>query len=278
MPWRLDRAISLAAPVRSLERVKHAAALPVLMYHSVSDDERAGRHPYYQTNTRPQRFVEHLKWLRAHDYESVDLERGWKGLVDGSLHAHAVCITIDDGFYDVLHAAWPVLEAYGFSATVFLPTDFMKLPRQTFKGRFCLTWPEVRRLREAGLRFGSHSMSHSELHRLSKDDLKRELVESRALLEDQLHEAVTTFAHPYAFPSENNGYIARLRDALDEAGYTRGVTTRIGRARAAHDPLLLPRIPVNSHDDLALFAAKLRGAYDWVGGFQRMARAWRKAA
>lgn len=278
MPWRLDRTIALANLARPLERVRHATALPILMYHSVSDDEHTCGHPYYQTNTRPERFIEQMKWLHENEFHGVDLERGWKGLVDGSLQAHAVCITFDDGFYDLLHHAWPVLEAYGFTATVFVPTEFMILPRKVFKGRACLTWPEIRRLHEAGLHFGSHTMTHPELHRLPVESMKRELIESRAVLEDELHEPVTAFAHPYAFPSELTDYIARLRDALDEAGYTRGVTTRVGRARGAHDPLLLPRIPVNSHDDVALFAAKVRGAYDWVGAFQRMSRAWRRAA
>jgi peptidoglycan/xylan/chitin deacetylase (PgdA/CDA1 family) len=278
MPLRLDRTLSLAAAARPVRHVTHGVALPVLMYHSVSGEEHDAGHPYYQTNTRPERFVEQMNWLHEQGFHSVDVERGWKSLVDGSLHPHAVCITFDDGFHDMLHHAWPVLEACGFSATVFVPTDFMTMPRQSFKGRPCLTWPEVRQLREAGLHFGSHTMTHPELHRLSGAAMKRELVESRAVLEDQLHKPVTAFAHPYAFPSEKDDYISRLRDALDEAGYTRGVTTRVGRARAAHDPLLLPRIPVNSHDDLALFAAKVRGAYDWVGAVQRASRVLRRAA
>ncbi|MGA1192863.1 MAG: polysaccharide deacetylase family protein [Kiritimatiellia bacterium] len=278
MRWRLDRTISLAAAMRPPQRDGHGQVLPILMYHSVSDEEHDGGHPYYQTNTRPERFVEHMKWLRDHEYQSVDLERGWQGLIDGSLIPRAICITFDDGFYDLLHCVWPVLESYGFSATMFIPTEFMAMPRQTFKGRTCLTWPEVRRLHEAGMRFGSHSMTHAELHRLPDSNLRRELVESRALLEDHVHEPVTTFAHPYAFPSEDRDYVVRLRDALEDAGYTRGVTTRVGRARTSQDPLLLPRIPVNSHDDIALFAAKVRGAYDWVGAVQRASRSLRRAA
>ena len=42
--------------------------------------------------------------------------------------------------------------------------------------------------------------------------------------------------------------------------------------------LALKRIPANSGDDTALFAAKLRGAYDWLAGVQSAAKKVRGSA
>jgi hypothetical protein len=67
-----------------------------------------------------------------------------------------------------------------------------------------------------------------------------------------------------------------LREILGEAGYRYGVCTRIGRAGAASDPLFLERLPVNGADDTALLAAKMAGAYDWVGGLQSLVKRVRK--
>jgi len=47
-----------------------------------------------------------------------------------------------------------------------------------------------------------------------------------------------------------------------------GVSTVIGTACRGGDPFFLPRIPVNSHDDLQLFEAKLNGGYDWLHPIQ----------
>ena len=48
-----------------------------------------------------------------------------------------------------------------------------------------------------------------------------------------------------------------------------GVCTIIGTAGPSDDTYFLPRLPINSHDDLRLFRAKLEGAYDWLHVAQR---------
>jgi hypothetical protein len=58
-------------------------------------------------------------------------------------------------------------------------------------------------------------------------------------------------------------FAQRFREALIVAGYANSVTTAVGRVSAEIDPLYLPRLPVNSTDDLPFLAAKISGAYDW---------------
>ena len=79
------------------------------------------------------------------------------------LAARAVVITFDDGFRDFYTAAFPVMQEHQFTATVFLPTAFIGEDRRSFKGAECLTWEEVRRLRRAGVQFGSHTVNHPRL-------------------------------------------------------------------------------------------------------------------
>ncbi len=60
------------------------------------------------------------------------------------------------------------------------------------------------------------------------------------------------------------------------AGYETNVTTQLGRHRPGDDALQIKRLPVNQDDDLPLFAAKLVGAYDWLGRFQSLSKMLRR--
>ncbi len=62
------------------------------------------------------------------------------------------------------------------------------------------------------------------------------------------------------------------------AGYQNGVCTIVGRAKRSSEPLFMERLPVNSCDDAALFAAKLAGAYDWIATSQYISKVGKAAA
>jgi peptidoglycan/xylan/chitin deacetylase (PgdA/CDA1 family) len=131
-------------------------------------------------------------------------------------------------------------------------------------GRECLTWSEVKELHHAGIEFGSHTVNHPTLVDLSWDQIKLEIQNSKLEIEAQLSVPCPTFAYPYAFPSADAEFVKKFTQLLNDAGYACGVTTGIGRIRPGDAPFTLKRLPVNTCDDLPLFAAKLAGAYDWL--------------
>lgn len=271
---RLDRWLTLLV-FRPFCRAENGGPghLPVLMYHSVSDDAEEGVGAYYKVATSPRRFAEQMQWLNDLGYRGVSLDEGLRALPkEGSDDRRPVAITFDDGFRDFHTAAWPVLQRHGFTATMYLPTAFIAPQRRSFRGRECLTWNEVRELRAQGVRFGSHTVNHPKLRELSWSQIEGELTFSKKQIEQELGEEVTNFAYPYAFPQEDMRFVGRFTDALRGAGYRNCVTTVIGRARANDDPFRVRRLPVNSGDDAHLFAAKLDGAYDWLGRAQHVFR------
>lgn len=262
-----------AGTSRSGERV-----LPILMYHSVSDDAEPGIGAYYKLCTSPRLFAQHLSWLRAAGYQGTDLATGLEYLKTGALAQGRppVAITFDDGFRDFHDAALPALEQAGFTATVYLPTAFIRAPRTRFLGRECMTWEEILRCCESGITFGSHTVSHPLLITLDFEAIRRELRESRLEIEDRIRRPVDLFAHPYAFPQADAGYTQRFRELLQECGYTSNTTTILGRATAETDPFQLPRLPANEADDQQLLVLKTQGHYDWMALPQRLAKRLRR--
>ena len=132
-----------------------------------------------------------------------------------------------------------------------------------FKKRPCMIWDEVRECRDAGIEFGSHTVTHPKLVELDSAAIQRELEESKAQIETHLGIPANSFAYPYAFPG-NAKFVEELTAMLRRLGYTNNVTTRVGRVRPADNPFTLRRLPVNAADDAGFFMAKVQGAYDWL--------------
>jgi peptidoglycan/xylan/chitin deacetylase (PgdA/CDA1 family) len=274
MGFRFDRFATLyvAKPLRWRASSK-GLSVPILMYHSISDNPETGVHPYYRTATSPHVFASQIKHLRDNGYRTASLCEVVSQL-EGSANAveKQVVITFDDGHRDFYRHAFPTLNQYGFSATVFLPTAHIGENQTSFKGTDCLTWAEVRELNKHGILFGSHTVTHPQLRELSRTAINEELADSKKMIEENLGCAVDSFAYPYAFPQADTEFTKMLRDSLRRAGYQNGVCTIVGRANRRSEPLFLERLPVNSCDDGALFAAKLDGAYDWIGTSQYISK------
>lgn len=285
---RVVRPFRIARQTLNLQPSTLNGSLPILMYHSISEDPETDRSSYYKTCTSPQQFAEHIRWLGENGYRGVTLQDGlaWLDSQPSTLSPQPVAITFDDGFHDFYTEAFPVLESHGFSATMYLPTAFIGEPRRRFgpstlnsqpsTHRPCLTWTEARELHRAGIEFGSHTVTHPKLMELDWRDIERELCDSKEEIENRLGCAVNSFAYPFAFPPADRDFVVRFSELLGKAGYQTNVTTRIGRVRSGDDPFRLKRLPVNQDDDQALLAAKLDGAYEWLGGFQSWSKKLRR--
>jgi len=269
--FRLDRAASLFIfyPLRTWMR-SATRGIPILMYHQVARGLGSRRvHPYYRTDTDPLVFEEQMSFLKRNGYRTVHLGEAIRLMQEPPADSEKrVVITFDDGFQDFYSDAFPILQKHGFSATVFLPTGFIGRQSRMFKSAPCLTWSEVRELSRAGIIFGSHTVTHPQLSQLPLAEVEKELRRSKDTIEQQLGRLVDSFAYPYAFPEADTAFRRQLRRILLEAGYQYGVSTTIGTATQASDPLLMRRLPVNSCDDPQLFRAKLEGGYDWLHTFQ----------
>jgi len=252
-----------------LRRHSLVGEIPILMYHSISEAAETRTHPYYWTATALAVFADHMRHLHEQNYKTVSLLEAVSRIETTSVKQEKVVVlTFDDGYQDFYTQAYPILDRYGFSATVFLPTAYIGESPRSFKGTGCLTWDQVRELNRAGIHFGSHTVTHPQLRTLRAEAVRDEVRRSKETIEEKLGSPVRAFAYPYALPETDHPFRVGLREILEETGYEAGVSTIIGTADQRGDRFFMKRLPTNSADDGRLFEAKLTGAYDWLHALQ----------
>jgi peptidoglycan/xylan/chitin deacetylase (PgdA/CDA1 family) len=269
---RLDRLVTLyfCHPLSLLLRSGCRDRIPILMYHSISENLFGKSHAYYRINTSPNIFAQQMKWLRDAGYHSLNCTEMLDALARGKDTSKCVVITFDDGYRDFYTDAFPALRRYGLTATVFLPTNRIHEEPIRVDGIEYLSWRDVRELHAQGVCFGSHTVNHFDLRSLGPDEIDHELGHSKEAIEDQIGSRVESFSYPFAFPEENRSFTTFLMDALMNNGFENGVSTILGRASRHSNKFFLPRLPVNSCDDFSLLRAKLEGGYDWLHWPQRL--------
>ncbi len=279
MSFRFDRfaTLYLTSPLCRLAGSKKA--IPILMYHSVANDEQFDRHGYYRTVVSPATFQLHMEYLHRSGYKTCTPAHAVALLsAPDAQTAGWVVISFDDGFLNFYTEAFPILQRFGYSATMYLPTAFIADSITLFNGRHCLTWSKVRELQNHGIEFGSHTVTHPQLRLLSRSEIARELTDSKKTIEDKTGRAAESFAYPFAFPQADTEFKRALQETLEKAEYRNGVCTIAGRASRSSNPFFLERLPLNDLDDELFLDAKLRGAYDWVGSLQSTVKRARSLA
>jgi len=233
----------------------------VLNYHSVTDAFHSGD-AYQMTTPRPL-FEKQMMFLSSNGYNVISCDDLVDAFIEQKrLPEKAVCITFDDGFKDNMTNALPVLEKYGFNATVFLTADFLG------KNKDYLDQKDIRRLYSTGLfLFGGHSYSHRKLLGLVEAELEYELVLSKKVLEDNIGGPIRLFAYPFG---SYRSFDKRTEDCLKRNGYMAAFTTIAGFNTYNSDLFRLRRTRISWFDDEKEFRKELCGAYDWYNIWQKI--------
>ena len=125
----------------------------------------------------------------------------------------------------------------------------------------CLNWCGLRKLSQHPLvTIGAHTLTHPMLAKHPDDFARREICESRAIIEREIGAQVKHFAYPVGDPGSAG---AREFVLARQAGFESAVTTRPGMIFPEHASHLtaLPRLSVNGrHQSLATLDILLSGA------------------
>lgn len=128
---------------------------------------------------------------------SVDLHRDREAAVDQVLQAYKSEDTVDQSVF---------LQELRMEAQVELPN---------VERRF-LNWEEAREMRAAGMEIGAHTHTHPFLSRLSPHGQQAELCDSKAIIDENMGQPVTSLAYPNGSPKDFTSDTQRI---AREAGY-----------------------------------------------------------
>jgi peptidoglycan/xylan/chitin deacetylase (PgdA/CDA1 family) len=211
--------------------------LPVLTYHAVlpleGDAQARGTVPLSV-------FERQAAWLERHGYRSLSLDQAADQL-EGQCEPvrRGVVLTFDDGYRCVVEHALPVLERFGFTATLFVVTGAVGTTTDWYvrKGGRPLehaSWQELEQAQARGLEVGSHTVHHPWLGELDADSVCEELGRSKEEIEKHLGRC-NHLSYPHGDASPE------LARAVSEAGYRTACTTRRGFNRRGQSLLALRR-------------------------------------
>jgi peptidoglycan/xylan/chitin deacetylase (PgdA/CDA1 family)/glycosyltransferase involved in cell wall biosynthesis len=244
-----------AMPDRDLWR-HWMSRTPILMYHAFS---KPGEPPSRYVLPK-HRFAQQMAWLKLLGYHVISLEEYLRYRRDGGLiPIRSVVVTVDDGYADTYSVAYPILQRYGFPATIFLVSGYVGEANHwdepgLLRGRRLMSWIEVREMLRGGMNFGAHTRTHPMLTAVSPDRARAEIAGSRAELEQEIGQPILLFSYPHG------EYDATTRAIVENAGYSGACSVHTGMNTLATPEFELRRTEVYGTDSLLRFALAL-----WLG-------------
>ena len=242
----------------------------ILMYHEIVQGEPQEIHAVSEAA-----FYEQLKWLLDNDFKVVKLT-DWinPDVLIKPKNKKTIALTFDDGYLDNYTNAWPILVEFGYTATIFLVSDYVGQTSAWREGALShaplLGWDQAREMSAAGITFGSHSATHPDLSAIARDNEKKELLSSKEQIEDHIGEPVDTFSYPFSH------YNSDTMSLVKETGFKAACTYRpfyVGSA--GRDTLELQRIGILANDTLEDFSAKVRGSFSrQLFWYRRLSSQW----
>jgi len=165
----------------------------------------------------------------------------------------AVVINLDDGYRSTYDIAYPILKKYGFTATLFIYTAFIGASRNA------LTWDQLKAMKADGFEVGSHTVNHVDLSiKLDRESekeylarVKKELLLSKQILDDNLNQSTQSIAFPYG------KFSPAVLKLCEEAGYQLGFSVKTGGNPFFSEPLTLKRDQILKKD-MDSFSVKLK--------------------
>ena len=223
--------------------------IPVLMYHSISNDKS---HLSVSTNN----FENQLKYLSKSGYKSISFNEINKNI------NKPIIITFDDGYKDNLINALPILKKYNYVSTCFVVSDFIGRSNKWDEGHKNFVYKELLTKNDLvewlnhGMSLGSHGKSHMSLTTLNDQQVKHEIFNSKNIIQDYIGSNVDSFSYP--FGKINNFSANTVKEV-----YKFGVTTVRSRFNTLkHKKFFIPRIHMSNDLSKLKIFLKLKTFYE----------------
>jgi len=216
----------------------------IFLYHGVNESGAdAIRDPIYALPIAA--ISAQITWLREHGCTAIPLDTL---LSPSGGEGDACVITVDDCLASAYTHLFPLLMSAEYRAVLF--------PVAGMVGRKgWVSWSELDEMRRAGMEIGSHTMTHANLAAIPRDELEREVSESKKLLEDRLGARVRFLSLPGGYQG------ASITAAAVETGYDAICGSVFGYGHYGADRYALKRFCLKGGDGELIVRRIMRGAY-----------------
>ena len=263
---RLWLRITRQIPVEGEVTKATMAKIPILLYHQITELNR--KVDSGELAVPRARFAQQMDYLRRRRYHCLPLETVVRASMLGEkLPSRTFSITFDDGYRDSYEHAFPVLQRYHCTATIFLVTgrigSWSNWEGQTGDRLLpLLSWVEIREMHQHGMQFGSHSHTHPFLDSLGYDQAAWEIGTSKQILEEGLGHPIGLFAFPYG----------RVTPALQRLVERCGYIGACGSTSLPDNRFNLWRVECCASDSLLHFIFKISRWWPWLTWLRKRTR------
>ena len=169
-------------------------------------------------------------------------------------NATDIAVTFDDGYAHLADLLLYFIDKYKLKPTLFIPTAYIGHSNKWDYSYFFHNDPHldrvtIKRLSDAGVKFGSHGHTHTALTKLTDQKLKEELLVSKNILEDLTGKNITSLSYPFG------RYNKSVLEQTEASGYKFGLTMNFPTSNDSN--LTLGRYPVYFYDCIYTVNQKL---------------------
>lgn len=156
--------------------------VPIMCYHGVLDEAWGDKSIFVKV----EEFEKQMKYLNENGYTTLFISE----IAKANEYEKPMIITFDDGYRDVYEKAFPMLKKYNIKANLYIISGYIG-------GEKYLTEDMVKELANSPLiEIGSHTITHSVLTKVSKEEVEKQLIESKNYLEKLTNKKVESMAYP----------------------------------------------------------------------------------
>jgi len=221
--------------------------VPILTYHNLAEQAK-GRLVLAASS-----FREQMRYLKTNGYRVVSLADFVEFTrLNRQLPQRAVVLTFDDGYHAFKDYAYPILKEMGFTATLFVYTDWVGA------GRAALSWNDLRELTAEGFDVQAHTKTHADLRRAAGETdaqyarrMHAELEQPQEVFNKNLGRRSVILAYPYGRWDEG------LLPKVKEYGYIAAFSVRRQGNASFVRPLAAHRSQIYSEMTLDDFVRNL---------------------
>lgn len=222
-------------------------SIPILMYHHLKYRSAADGAALKTWSVAPNAFAAQLDYFQQRGFHTIT----FKQLVDFfensvPLPPNPILLTFDDGWIDNYTVAFPELHQRGMVGNFFPPTRYANAG-----GELLINWDQVLEMDRAGMEFGGHTIDHKDLTAVSPEEMRRQLVDGKARMEEKLGHPIYAFAYPFG------AFNPRVVAETGNAGYKAALILCCGYEVSSDGLLTLPRIRISYDDTISDIAEKL---------------------